>query len=367
MLYYLLSLIFGFLVFIHLSTADYRESPTLHFQGSLSVRDPGKTVPSGLKADSFFNGLYLPSHGADRTGGVFLSNGHVHELKGKERSFVPFLGQGYFIYQKIGSNLLYYSRTGELLWTRQLALYPVGDIYGELMVLLAGDNNHVRIIDKNGIERGAKMISGNFLSDYDFSSRITSVGLVFSGGPVYLLDSDGRIVMRYRPGKGIRNIFLKSDALSPLGSRVAVHYYANGSDVITLLKRESGSDEPDVCYDIMLERVYPHILHMAPGREGLLVAAPDFTALYDGSGKEIFHERLSTEKPAVYRPAYSDLDFYIYGQEDLAVVLDSGGRKILSFPTSPSIRPWRVLPLRAPNHFALHGGSDLLFFSYSSF
>lgn len=367
MLYYTLSLVFGFLIFIHLSTADFQESPTLSFQGFLNTLDKGATVPSNLKADSVFNGLYISRAADGRRASVYLSNGHTHELKDNERAFVPFLGQGYFVYQKIGSGLLYYSQTGELLWNRKLALYPVGDIFGELVVLLAGDNNHVQIIDKNGIERGAKTISGNFLSDYDFSGRATSAGLVFSGGPFYLLDSEGKIVLRYRPGKGIKNIFLKSNALSPLGGRAAVHYYADGRDLITLLEKESGNDAIQIRFEIVLDKIYPHILHMAPGRRGLLVAAPDFTALYDDDGERVFHERISSDKKPIYRPVYSDLDFYVYGQEDQAVILDERGRKILSFPTAASTHPWRILPLRAANHFALHSGSTLLLFDYSSF
>ncbi len=284
------------------------------------------------------------------------------------RIFVPFLAGGYFSYQKVGRELIFHGRTGEELWRKEYKPYPVSDPWGRIVLLLTGDNNRVDLIDANGNVTGAGSVSGNFMTDFDFSAA-GPAAISFSGGEVYVLDVSGRIVLKLAPEQSAVPMFVKSTAISPDGKIVAVHLLEGDADVLRVFRVPEPDDadappstEATQLDVIDLQIAYPHLLHFSVSNAGLLLAAPDRTLFHTfDAGESWVRER---ETGAVYRPVYAATDFFAYGDGNEVIVLNHAGREVVRIPVDTAGEHFRLLPGPRPSIFAIHSDERVEMYEY---
>ena len=361
MKYYFLSFLLCTLIFVLIPVQDSHEPPGFHFLGHFDVRT-GQTLPEEFQAEKSFNGIILT--GPAETNSLMMSNGAALPLEPGEHAWVPFLGNGYFRYRKIGPEITFHSRAGELLWEKKFYSYPIGEHRGRIILLLTADGNQADIIDSNGNRTGAKRLSGHLMTDYDFASRASFSAMTFSSGELFVLDEKGEVVLEYRHDSDVRPVFFKSCALGPDGRRVAVHFQEGAQDrIIVLERREEGDKRGREIFDLKLRRVYPHLLHLAVNSSGLLIAAPDFTAFYNAKGREQWTRPLELF-PGTFRPTHADRNNFVYGDTTKAVVLDGVGRTLLSLEVArQEADRWRVLPGKEPGVFAVQTPGGIDFFA----
>ncbi|MBI3396271.1 MAG: hypothetical protein HY042_10590 [Spirochaetia bacterium] len=201
-----------------------------------------------------WNGVIKPFPSFDGDRSLKQSTGTAVHFPGSDLAFAPFLGRGYFRYQKVGKEISFYSETGELMWRKPFQSYPVSDVQGQVVLLLTGDNNRVEIIDNNGNSKGSGHVSGNFMTDLCFPSRAPGAGVVFSAGAVHLIDGEGRAVTLNYDGK--RPLFIKSCSVFPDGSGLAVHMLEGENDRITVFTLKKGKlvedyEPPEPCRSLI--------------------------------------------------------------------------------------------------------------------
>ncbi len=362
--------IFGILFFI-LFPSSGTEFPNFSFLWRYNLRGGNSLAVNSSSADGgasfprpFFNGLLLQQ---DTQEVLFTPSGEEPVASG-QLLFVPFLGDGYFAYRKIGTNISYHTLQGEELWKREQESYPVSDSYGKLVLLVSGDNSRVDLIDYNGVSVGAKTISGNFLTDYCFAARNSIGSLLFSDGAWYILQEGGKLVAKYRDEEGGEERegdvpFFKSCALGPDGHFLALHALIGGRDTILLFSvSEQGIEK---LREVTLPAVYPHLLHMAVNRLGVLVAAPDRTLFFKLSAQQDWQRGYKGNK--IFRPLFAGQDFFLYGEDNMLVVTDGEAHPIASlFLDIAEDSLWRILPGKRAGLVALQLPDHLDFFQYIS-
>lgn len=278
-------------------------------------------------------------------------------LEKSDRVFAAFHGSGFFRYAKVGRELSFFGRNGEELWRKPYTAYPVSDVHGKLVMMLTGDNNRVDVIDASGNPAGVGSVAGNFMTDLDFAARKSAAAIVFSTGAVTVLNEQAKVVLRYNHESDDQPMFVKSCALGPNATTVAVHMLAGEKDRIAVLGFDPNDDNPNeykVLRTIQLDQAYPHLLHFAVSRHGLLLAAPDRTAYYAlESGADQIIEEARAATGETFRPVFSDENFFVYGDQDVAVVLDQSGRRLTGLVIGSS-GPFRILPGPASRQFAIH-------------
>ncbi len=340
----------------------------------------------------------------DRGAGGYLIGpaGPALGLEKSERVFAPFHGNGYFRYAKIGRELSFLARNGEELWRKPYKAYPVSDPGGDLVLLLTGDNNRIDVIDPSGNPFGVRSVSGNFMTDLDFADRRAAAALVFSTGAVTVLNEEAQAILRYTHESTDQPLFVKSCALGPDAQVVAIHMLDGDQDRIVVLRLSGGVDQPEdysVLRRIDLNATYPHLLHFAVSPHGLLLTAPDRTAFYAlGSGEDRSYaapgiqdsggdsvpsnasdadgaqagEAAAPAAPArsgsgaksIYRPVFADRDYFVFGQGDLAIVLDQNGVPVTRLVVDGS-SAFRLMPGPLENQFALHGSERIEFYEFA--
>ena len=294
-----------------------------------------------------------------------LKSSNLNEITQAQRFSVPLFGNGYFAYNKLGKDIRYYSRAGEELWHKEYPYYPLSDYYGNLILLLAGDSSRVYFMNPNGFLMGAESVSGSYLSDYDFASRLSAAALIFSSGEVYLIQSKGEIVFRHEFSSEGENIFLKSCALSPQAQFLAVHLLKGEKDMLVILKADT-EQKAEVIYEAILPRVYPHLLHIALNSHGVLIAAPEQTLFWDLAGDRSWTKSLACKQNCpIYRPVYADEDFFAFGSAKNWTLVDQGGGILFQASLAAELEePWRFLPAKKAGFFGIHAGSHLEYYHY---
>lgn len=301
-----------------------------HFDGDGALHYP----PPGSMGTPPFNGI--PILDEDGVHEWISSSGQkmsVETEKGKSLLFVPFYGVGFFSYQKVGKEILFHDSHGETLWSREHRTYPVSGPTGELILLLSGDGNRVDIIDKNGVTAGPGSASGNILNDYDFSTRDDSACLVF-GDHMEIIRASNRAAYRYDPPprNKVGFVYMKSCAISGDGRYASLHYSEKGKDFVALfdrkkIEKEDQKPEYRLIRKIPLDRVYPHLLHMAVNSYGLLINAPEKVALYSQSGEILYH--FEDGGNTIYQPLLALNHYFVFGRSGNVRVLNRKGREIV--------------------------------------
>ncbi|MDH5655929.1 MAG: hypothetical protein OEZ34_08475 [Spirochaetia bacterium] len=287
-------------------------------------------------------------------------------------TFSPFLGKGFFIYKKVGKEISFLTSDGEVLWKKPFSSYPVTDPMGRVILLLTGDNNRVDLADMNGNPAGVFSVSGNFLSDYDFSIIDSVILLSFANGDIALLSKEGNLLLRFQISsflnvKGEETLFVKSNSVSSDGKRFAVHYVFKERDYVSVFSFDKEDPESfQKEYEISLDRIYPHILHFAVESSGILIAAPDSASFYNEDGELLWKNKLQ-EKEEIYRPVFSLKHIFAYMEGNTVHVFDSSGVGIDSFRTGGKEEgPFRILPFRKDDQFVIQGKHNLYYYQFLS-
>ncbi|MEQ9362994.1 MAG: hypothetical protein RIF32_02055 [Leptospirales bacterium] len=385
---------------------SYDESPAVPFVWRYDIREGTEsTRPAALSDLTPFNLVHATrapvaamgeAAGTATPGSSFLVGpaSPTVTLEKGERVFAPFHGNGYFRYAKIGRELSFLARNGEELWRKPYKAYPVTDPSGDLVLLLTGDNNRIDIIDPSGNPFGVRSVSGNFMTDLDFAARRAAAALVFSTGALTVLNQEARTILSYNHESPDQPLFVKSCAIGPDAEVVAIHMLAGDQDRIIVLGIDGGDTENPEDYTVLrsidLNATYPHLLHFAVNRHGLLLAAPDrtqFYALASGADRRIDGSKIGAgetpQAPAegrgvdgagtgageaaapVYRPVFADRDYFVFGQGDVAVLLDRKGLGLTRFVVGGS-GPFRVLPGPVENQFALHSPERIEIYEFAA-
>lgn len=286
--------------------------------------------------------------GADQ---VLISSEREKKFGAEDMIAVPIHGEGYFLYGRVGKEMKYFTREGELLWSRPYVSYPVPDPTGKIVFLFTGDANRVDVIDPSGNPIGVRKISGNFLTHHAFSMQSGRSAFVFGTGGMTVLDVKGSIVSRYDPGE---NLFFKSIALSENGQKAAVHALhqddAGEKDVIRVLDLEK---EARLAQEYTLERVVPGNLALAVGNEGsLVVGLPEKNlAVRDGQLQPF-------GKEASLRYAMGLKGYSVINEADRALVVLPDGSLLASVPVSNV--PFQFLPGPVPETFMIRSFSNII-------
>lgn len=221
----------------------------------------------------------------------FLSRGASENLSADQSYFVPPLGEGYLAYSKMGKEISYFARPGELYWKRETASYPVTDLEGRLILLLSGDLTAVRLMDRNGNMESAAPLTGLVMTDYAFTNdwpaegkgeRLPAAAVLFASGPAYLILYGGSVKVVRLPIPDAEKAFAKSIALAK--GMVAIHMGDAEGDFVRLysVKDASGQFSLSLKTETKLPRVYPHRIAMTIVDGGVLLGTSEFVGLADG-------------------------------------------------------------------------------------
>lgn len=264
---------------------------------------------------------------------------------------VPVHGEGYFVYGRIGKEMKYFTREGELLWNKPYVSYPVPDPKGRIIFLFTGDANRVDVIDASGNALGVRRISGNFLTDHAFSMQSGRSAFLFGSGGLTVLDSAGKLVSRYDPEE---NLFFKSVALSADGKLAAIHLLqpvdGGERDLVRIL---SLSETAQAVREYPLERVVPANIALAVlSEESILVGLPEKALAARGGSL------LSVGKEASVRYALGMQTFGVVSETDRALVFLPDGSLLAALPVQSV--PFQFLPGPVPETFIIRSFSQIL-------
>ncbi len=289
---------------------------------------PDSWIKSGTRP---FNAVWVPKGDASR---IVMPARRI-DIPAEKMAFAPVHGDGYFVFQRVGSEISFMSAQGELLWKKPFPAYPVTTPTGSPVFLMTGDANRVDVLDASGNLKGVKHIAGNFLTDYRFSPSGETC-FVFGSGQLIVIDAKGDIAFRYDSPDGA---FFKSCALSPDGQTAAVHSLKGESDVIEVLRRKEQTMRLEDSMPLGTE--YTRSIALAVSNEGSVFAgAPD--SLYFFRKGSLVWKREEGSAPAY---ALSEPDFLAVAARGFVKIADSRGR-ILSAVPSPfeSGVPFQILP-----------------------
>lgn len=235
-----------------------------------------------------FNKPYL--FGAHKT--FYGDDNDLYEL--------PVLGNGYLAFKKIGDKITYFSKNGEVLWKKSFQSYPFSTPIGNIHYLVSGDGNQVLVIDINGNLTGSEQLDGRFLTDISNTVHSGSI-LLFSGGELYRLDNNGKLLYRNDEADPKVFHFFKSSALSENGKYSVVHYMEKESDYINTY-----DENRKKLYQYKLDSLYPHKIFMAVSNSGdVLLNLRDKMVLLSSEGKELLKNN-KKKKEDVYQISYSN-------------------------------------------------------------
>ncbi|MDV6236924.1 hypothetical protein CH379_014940 [Leptospira ellisii] len=265
--------------------------------------------------------------------------------------------KGYLEYKKIGTEVNFYSPSGEILWTKEYRSYPRISPFGNLVLLIAGDHNQVLLSDINGNATGVGKLDGRFLTDYSFAASAPITAVLFSGGELFLLDAKGGIAVQKNLGSEKNPVFAKSISLSPNGAKIAVHLLNGNKDRILVLDDKGGEFT-----SFELDAVYPHKLNLAVSNEGqTLVAASDKVVFYDTSGgKKFDSKRISGT--GVYQTAYHNGSWFAAELNQEIRFWNEEGILLKTERIRSSELPARFFPSGKDGSVILETGKELFLF-----
>ena len=300
-----------------------------------------------------FNAVWIPNGDASR---LILPNRRV-DLNSEKMAFAPIHGDGYFIFQRVGSKISFLSSLGELLWKKPFPAYPVTAPSGSPVFLMTGDANRVDVLDASGNLKGVKHIAGNFLTDYKFS-RSGRTCFVFGAGGLIVIDPQGEIAFKFESQDPA---FYKSCALSPDGQVAAVHALRGESDVVFVVRQKE--KKASVSETLPLSAEYTHSLPLAVSNSGSVLVIPPEGALFFKSGDLVW----KSNEPAGLAYAFSDESFLAFATGTRTEVIDANGNRIARIP-SPfgSGEPYQILPGPRKQQFLLQSYTGLVVFGFVS-
>lgn len=335
MIYFIIGFITWFL-YITYSNKDYEELPILRESWfwdkseHIGTREDSRIQ---IKPRQILNG-YKTNLGfySFRTGQIFSI--------AEQNIEYPLLGRGIFGYNKIGNSITYYSQNGEILWKKKSNSYPVASVWGNLNFLVSGDGNQVLLIDLNGNQTGIKQADGRFLVDITQNSK--EAVLLFSGGEVYWLSEGAELIKKYQDqGKHLK--FYKSVALSESGEYLALHYFENMKDFVSIFHRTEKFEKK-----IELPKIYTHKLYMSLSSTGsLLINAPNAIMLFTKEGKLLHKTHRNSTK--IYQVAFATSEFCIAEHNRKIVFLDNHGFIIKEY--IPRGENFRIIPYSKEDFF----------------
>ncbi|MBI39052.1 MAG: hypothetical protein CMF59_05595 [Leptospiraceae bacterium] len=270
--------------------------------------------------------------------------------------FVPYAGQGFFLFERMGKEIEHRSSTGELFWQRESSAYPVSSPDGDILLLITGDSNRVDVMDRNGILVEGSVLSGSLLVDYSFASpghsdRGASALVLFSDGRYFLLGPGGK--MLYRGQVSDQPLFARSAALSADGKSIAFHYDQSGKDRLQVAKIQASEEGVSVeeSYNIELKTNHPYTISMLVQEEVALLGPPGETIAVNGG--EIILDRVyeAAQDPGLHK-AMAWMDGVFLLQEQRRMLILSGEAQLLgSFAMGALYSPGRLLHLQKGQAF----------------
>lgn len=279
------------------------------------------------------------------------------ELGDTNRIEYPLNTKGYLGYKKIGSEVNFYSPSGEILWTKEYRSYPRISPFGNLVLLIAGDHNQVILSDINGNVTGAGKIDGRFLTDYAFSSSSLITGVLFSGGELFVLDAKGEIQIRKDLGSEKNPVFAKSISVSPDGTKTAIHLMNANKDRILVLEK-SGKEVSS----FELDTIYPHKLYLAISNTGeVLISAPNQVEFYDISGKKILNIKRKLNN-GVYQTVFHNGDWFSVELNQEILFIDENGNILKKERIKSTDLPARFFPSGKNGSVVLETGKELFLY-----
>lgn len=343
-------LIFLAPVFFRFPARTFVFLPSLRFYYYESLEKGGRSVlPQSWAQKSVrpYNAV-TTRRGADQ---LLVSSEREKKFSPEEMLSVPIHGQGYFVYGRVGKEMKYFTREGELLWSKPYVSYPVPAPAGKIVFLFTGDANRVDIIDPSGNPIGVRRLSGNFLTHYAFAMQPGRSAFLFGTGGLSVLDEKGALVSEYDPGE---NLFFKSVALSADGRLAAIHALrqddAGEKDLVRVLEL---SEKSKVLHEYVLERVIPGNIALAVSPDAsVLIGLPEkILALRDGKLQPM-------GKEAAVRYALGLQTFSVISETDRAQVVLPDGSLLASLPVQNA--PFQFLPGPVPDTFIIRSFSALI-------
>ncbi|MCB1193481.1 MAG: hypothetical protein H7A23_07750 [Leptospiraceae bacterium] len=254
---------------------------------------------------------------------------------------VPLKGNGFYLYKKVGDTVSYFSEAGEILWEKPYQSYPRASYSGKLVLFLSGDQNRVLLSDINGNGIGVKEVNGRFLVDYSFSIDSQDALLVFAGGEIYYINSQGEIVYSTTETNTSSKFFQKSSCLSPNGKRAAVHYTKKDTDFIKILDEQGKR-----IATVKLKKIYPHKIYMTISDDGLLlINTPDDIYLYNKDEKITEFNKAQHEQ--IYQVAYYSGSYFLASYKNILVFFDREGNLVKKKELHSY--PFRIIPTETKN------------------
>jgi hypothetical protein len=286
-----------------------------------------------------------------KMGHIFLfGNNKIIESE-EELLEIPPFGKGYFRYKKIGAGVSYFSRGGELLWKKPYQSYPFSSYTGEIIFLVSGDGNQVIIIDENGNRVGLEQADGRFLADMAYTMNDGYL-LVFSGGEIYRLSHEGKLIYKKNYDSQKEITFFKSAALSPDGKFSVIHYQKGDNDFVSIFDLLGNK-----ITEIKLDKVYPHRIFLGlTDSATLALNLKDVLLIYNIDGK-LMH-RTQKKKNEVYQPVIGLSNLLIASVDSTILFLDEKGNVIKFRNAGKS--PIRFLPSTNKNQVFIETQDELL-------
>jgi hypothetical protein len=265
---------------------------------------------------------------------------------------IPPLGSGFLAYKKIGDKIIYYSRSGEVLWKKPFQSIPFSSYTGNIHFLVSGDGNQVLVVDMDGNPTGAKQLDGRFVTDISNSVSSGSV-ILFSGGEVYRIDKNGSLIYRISESNSKNFTFFKSSGFSENGKYVSLHFMENENDYIKML-----DDTKKELYTYKLDSVYPHKIYLVVSNSGYtLLNLTDKIIILSPNGS-IIKEIKKNKKEDVYQIAFFAKSIFCVNNNDELLFLSEKGEILKKKKIQSNM--FRIFPSKDENIFFLENNSSIL-------
>jgi hypothetical protein len=265
---------------------------------------------------------------------------------------IPPLGSGFLAYKKIGDKIIYYSRSGEVLWKKPFQSIPFSTYTGNIHFLVSGDGNQVLVVDMDGNLTGAKQLDGRFVTD--ISNSVTSGSVIlFSGGEVYRIDKNGSLLFRISESNSKNFTFFKSSGLAENGKFVSLHFMENENDYIKML-----DDTKKELFTYKLNSVYPHKIYLAVSNSGYtLLNLTDKVIILSPLGS-VFKEIMKNKREDVYQIAFFAKSIFCVNTNDELLFLSEKGEIIKKKKVQSNM--FRIFPSKEENIFFQESTSSIV-------
>jgi hypothetical protein len=275
------------------------------------------------------------------------------EFRNSEDNYfeIPFYGNGFYSYKKIGDKITYYSKDGEVLWKKPSKSYPYSTYNDQLTLLVAGDGNQVLLIDKNGNQSGIEQADGSFLTDISQTYN-KGIAVLFSGGEVYRLNSTGGLIFKKQEDDSNNFIFYKSASLSPDGAYLGLHYLKNKTDYISLYDSTG-----KLLNTYPLDNVYPHKIFFSVGNDGSLLLNLRDVVLVSNPKGNLIHQNQKKKSYEVYQLSSIVNNHFIYQIDNYIYFLNNKGEITKTINLGKD--HYRIIPTNSQNQIFIESKQSI--------